>query len=306
MLRHLGIQLVEDMKWRQGVLLPILSWSTIFLNTDPVTDLSRKVMAGGEILPVHAPQLIVPHWAATGVPSGKLSKQRYIVVSQTCDIAKPVEVEPFVVVMRAFYTNNPRIHQSAIRDNTRQFVLNPSTGLVVDAGVQALIEKPLLAKLMPEESGADPTFERRFANWLARRYGRAAHPDSFVESVVRPIHTLFRSLEEARDRDFEAVLKFDEIRIGIPEDQPPFSVRLFFITSASAATDQDFKIRVSSLAAKIQRSIDASRARMEGWGLYTLDNLPTRVYRETDQLSFDEFSYATGTLVGAEPPPMAI
>jgi hypothetical protein len=304
--RHLGIQLVEDLKWRQGVLLPILSWSTIFLNTDPATDLSRKAMSNSEIAPVHAPQLIVPHWVATGVPSGKPSKQKYIVVSQTCDIAKPVEIEPFVVVMRAFTTTNPRINQSAIRDNTRQFVLNPRTGLVVDAGVQALIEKPLLATLTPEQSGADVHFERRFANWLARRYGRAAHPDSFVDAVVRPIHTLFRELEESGDPDFIAIRQLEEIRVAIPPAEPPFTVRLFLIAPEVNATDQNFRIRISSLVAKIQRVIDGSHASVGGWGLYTFDALPARVYRETDLLSFDEFSYATGSLAGTEPPNMAV
>jgi len=297
----IALRLVEDLNWRQGVLLPVLSWSTLFLNTDPVTDLSKQVMKADSIQQAAAPPIIRPHWIATGLPAGKLTKQQYVVASQTCDIAKRAEDEPFVVVMRAFKTDNVRIRSTALRYSARQFVLNPATGLVVDASVQALVEKPLLATFSPEESGASREFERRFSHWLGRRYSRAAHPDSFVASVSVPIRDILRDLERSGDKDFDVLSDVSEIRIGTPAQRPPFEVRLFFILDPHMLSKQGLKIRLSALASKIRSAILDKDVAWAGWGAYSLENLPARIYQDTDQMLFDEFSFSTGELVGEMP-----
>ncbi len=303
---RLGRQLIEA-GWDQGVLLPALCWSVVFNPDDPVTQIARAAMKPGTPgMRWDASQQItglVRHAVASGLYRGE---HRLVVASQACDIDRSPEQEPCVVAMRAFFTTNEPTLAAAGRNSTRHFLLDPARGLVVDATVQTLIEKPLLATLTPEPGAPDARMRRRFARWLARRYNRPALPDEIVHAVSAPILTNLRLLQHEGNALIAVLDQVEEVRLARMEGAPPYSVRLLFILpepdSDHASGDDGAVIAaLARLISTMRDWFDPALASLDAWDATRLGDVSANALFDTDELALDEYTYRGLTVRGLEP-----
>lgn len=160
----LGHRLIE-VGWDQGVLLPPLSWSLVYDPNDPLSSIARSAvrLAKHKLSP---PDTAPSHDVAVGAMR---PKDRLVVASQACDIVRVPSEEPNVLAMRVFTTDNDRITRAAASNSARHFLLDANRGLVVDATVTVLLEKPVLVGLVPEPGAPHEDARRRFARWIATR-----------------------------------------------------------------------------------------------------------------------------------------
>jgi hypothetical protein len=111
-----------------------------------------------------------------------------IVLSQDCDIVHSTEVEPYIEVLACVVpaTNNFAIWHGR---NPRRLQLPLHDGnscLEVDIRRRAFVDKSLLTTLHPSKDyKLAPREIRDLANWLGRRYKRAAFPDEFNRRLAR-------------------------------------------------------------------------------------------------------------------------
>jgi len=284
--------------WDQGVLLPALSWSVDFSTDDPVTQIARASMRpGAQVQRWEASQGIPRHAVASGLYRGE---HRLVVASQACDVVKSPEQEPCVVAMRAFFTTNEPTLAAAGRNSARHFLLDPGRGLVADATVQVLIEKPLLATLQPEPGAPDGRMRRRYARWLARRYNRPALPDAIVQAVSAPMLNNLRQLQQAGDPVIGVLDLLEEVRLARIVGLPPYMVRLLFILP-DTALDDTVVAALARLVARMGEWFDPARARLDGWDAARLEDISAGALFDTDEMALDEYTYEGLTVRGVEP-----
>ncbi len=296
----IGKQL-EDAGWEQGVLLPPLACSVIYLPENPVTSIAKAAAkaaakSGGDV-PLAAAGL-APHHVASG---GLRASDRLVVVSQTCDIIREPNIEPTVMTMRAFFTDNERILGPAASNSTRNFLLDPDRGLVVDATMVSMVEKPFLATLAPEAGVPDAEARRRFALWLAHRFNRPALPDRVIEAIVTPILENLRSLQEAGDEGLRALDPVREVRIAHPGDQLPYDVRLLFIVPEEGLPDGGAGL--AQLVGRMHEWFDPAAARLVAAQPITYHRISVGDYYGTDRIYLDYYTYRGRTIQGLGPLP---
>ena len=126
--------------------------------------------------------LTVPFLKSTGAASVSVdtrrvkAKERLVVASHACDLARPVRVEPYAEVLVCSWER--RGYLPKLKGSPRTFVIDDETGLVVNAKYRVLVEKQVLAGLDPE---AWPSITPRQADaveTLASAFGRALNPKS--------------------------------------------------------------------------------------------------------------------------------
>ncbi len=291
----LGRRLI-DAGWDQGVLLPALSWSVVFHREDPITALARKSLK--DPVAAHAAAM-APHVLGSGTMS---VTDRLVVASQACDIVKSLDVEPTVMAMRVFETTKERILKAAARNSSYHFLLDPDRGLVVDARVLTLIEKPLLATLTPAPGAPDADMRRRFARWLARRYNRPALDDTIVKAVVAPILEHLRALQEAGDAVIDVLDELQEVRLVPPVGPLPYAVRLLFVLPDRGGARREVIIaELAALVGQMRDWFDPASARLDGWDAAELYEITAGDYMDTDELLLEEYTYQGRTVRGLQP-----
>ena len=290
---------LEEAGWEQGSLLPPLASSVIFLPSNPVTTASRTVMRKGEATPFPATGF-TPHHIASGTPR---ATDRLVVVTQTCDIVRSPNVEPTVMTMRAFVTENKNILGAAASNSTRNFLLDPGRGLVVDATVVSMIEKPFLATLTPEVGAPDPETQQRLASWLGHRFNRPALPDRVVEAVVAPILEHLRAMQDEGDEDWHILDEVREVRIARIIGGLPFDVRLLFIVPETGLSDQG--VGLARLAGRMREWFDPQAARLVNAQPITYHNITVADYHRTDRIYLDYHTYRGRTIQGLGPIPLS-
>ncbi len=111
-----------------------------------------------------------------------------VVLTQTCDIVKPVRARPYIEVAPLVKREENDLMQIS-KGMRPQFAVLPGVleqGLVVDLDRTMTIEKPVLQTWKKVNGCRNDDEKRRFANALARKRGRAAFPNDFVE-LIRPL-----------------------------------------------------------------------------------------------------------------------
>lgn len=288
--------------WRQGSLLPLLSFNFDFDESFPETPISQASIKAGTSTKVQPPNGVPPHGVASGLPSSKTKDRWLIIISQTCDLAKPATAEPYALAAYAFLTSHDRIITAAQRDSTNQFALNIDSGLIVDCRTVVVIEKGFLRTLRPTDPGASEEQIRRFARWLGNRFSRPAHPDIFVGSVGHPIRDLFRELRDKND-DLAAVFSgLRQLRVNIPSDDKPFDVSLYLVLDDkyTDAIPEDLEVRIAELCGRVEaRVTNISRFR---WYALTLEQMSAKVWLDTDRLFLEDLTYTPAGEHGAAPP----
>lgn len=290
----IGSQL-EDAGWEQGVLLPPLATSVVYLPANPVTPGARAAAKRGEAPSFQAPGL-TPHHVASSISR---ADDRLVVISQTCDIIREPNVEPTVMAMRAFFTGNARILGPAATNSARNFLLDPARGLVVDATLVSMIEKPFLATLAPEPGAPDPDTQGRFSRWLAHRFDRPALPDRVVEAVVAPILENLRVMSEAEDPELRALDPVHEVRVARITGDLPFDVRLLFLIPETGLPDGGTSL--ARLIGRMREWFDPAAARLVAAQPLSYYSVSVGDYHSTDRIYLDYYTYRGRTIHGLGP-----
>lgn len=122
----------------------------------------------------------------------QLATGLWAVITQTCDIRRDVDVEPFLHLSPVL--DLPEAKWSAARDglaSTRRFAYPHPVGHcqhpVLDIRIVQTIEKTALiaGTVQPTDAGLDHATRLRLSTWLARRFARHAFPDEIENAALR-------------------------------------------------------------------------------------------------------------------------
>ncbi len=290
----LGQRLV-DAGWKQGVLLPPVSSTVVFLPGHALTGIAKRAR---DIPP--ADTTTIPNSPSHSVASGIPRKtDAFVVISQACDIARAENDEPTVLAMRVYTTDNDRTLSAAASNSARTFLLDPDRRLIVDATTLSVIEKPVLATVTPRPGAPNASIERRFARWVAARFSRYAFPDPIVAAVTRPILDGLRGLQQAGSLDLAALDPLEEIRVAPVDGSPPYDVSLLFIVPESGLPDG--AAALARLVGHIAAWFTLGQARLVSWDAVHYGELSVRDYLDHEKLQLDEYTYQGVTIRGLEP-----
>jgi hypothetical protein len=176
------------------------------------------------------------------------------------------------------------------RASVRRFVLDESRGLIVDARVRALIDKAYLATQRPSPGAPNVQTERAFARWLAKRSMRAAHPDDFVNRVLRPIKDLLRELRR-QDAALAAKIKMLQPRIFAPDtERSAYDCELLFILPSTAIAGveerRELEFAIAGIMPELQRVV-APACSTVTWTAVRLEELSAADYLDSDEIPTD-------------------
>jgi hypothetical protein len=226
-----------------------------------------------------------------------------VVVSHDCDIERPLDREPWVEAIRAYWTDDKDTIRNASRNSVRRFLLARRTaadgtaeGLVADPTVRVYIDKRSMLACTPVDclQNMDAGTFRRFREWLARRYNRPALPDAIEDAVQRPIVDAIRRLK-ATDEIQSILDGVREVRFVLRNQAAPYEVELLFMREEDGAappvTDED----AATLAAWMDNVLRRhGKAKLEDWNVYTLATISVLDYITAEPLSLEQFSPAEG------------
>jgi hypothetical protein len=224
-----------------------------------------------------------------------------IVVSQTCDIQKSPKQEPYVEVIRAYWTSERSIMHEAGKNSARRFLIQRRTSgdgkvdaLIADATVRIQIEKAALLALTPLDGFKenDTITPRNFRQWLARRYNRPALPDSVVNAVQKPIVKAIDKLHEKDD--LHRILDGISEILFLPRNEAlPYQVDMLFIRDerydAPIVSEED----TARLAGWIADMLKKGRgAELAYWEILSIKNISVYDYSNAFELPLDYYSLA--------------
>jgi len=177
----------------------------------------------GEILRVDKlPRLVSPEYALTdeelrGAPRDDavltvelpLDPALVVVVSQDCDLVRPVEREPYIQIASLTEVEKDLYDEVSRLGSSRLYAYPPVDGvatLVLDVRLVGTIEKPALLSEGIARLGCPLTDPQRamLRAWLGARFARVAFPDEIAELVVAPIQRASQKLAE--DANFKRAL----------------------------------------------------------------------------------------------------
>ena len=224
-----------------------------------------------------------------------------VVISHPCDITIPPDTEPYVEVMRAYWTNDRSSIYGAGKNNSlRRFLLRRHTnnngeleGLIADATVRVHIQKQDLLAITPQ-----PCFDEDdkrslflFRQWLGARYYRQALPDPLVRAVTQPIIKAIEKLSptHAYQRAFDGIGK---IFFQLQTDKLPFQVELLFEPDerkgAALVTKDDVAPVANWLDGVLQKVGQASVAY---WEIIDKKTISAYDYAALYEISLDYLSF---------------
>lgn len=270
---HLGEQVFAN-GWRQG--------SLFAAEKAPFSWLQR----------VGAP----PAWRATSKP---LKQDDFLVVaSQNCDIKKKDDEEPRVEVVRAFWTENPRIIGFGA-NTVRYFVFQVRDldgrreALAAEARTRIHIEKKYLIDIVPQSAFQPGDLERplRFSKWLALRYDRPAVPAALERGVQQPLRDAYEKLPES-DEVRTALARVDHILFQKvrPGSAARIQVHVYIMGDGGRATAGPLTPEDAAVVGDwIARTLaDAGQAELESWEMAGTDTISYLAYVSHHALYLDE------------------
>jgi len=213
----------------------------------------------------------------------------FMVVTQTCDLVKPIEAAPFAEVS-PLVTLAPAVFREVQLGARPRFVTVPtlhSACQAADLDRTLTIEKACLA-LWPRQSGCRTDLERRrLSLHLGRKRQRAALPDGFAP-WFKPLRNRLARLARSGSPDAKVFLELEEIRVQpAPSwDAAAVSVFIWFLLKDEAPPADRSEVLREWLAKLVPMppivSVDAR--------LIHYADLQASDYRDSDPLDLDHFS----------------
>lgn len=146
----------------------------------------------------------IPHEKPVMTMEQLLPSRLSVVVSQTCDIRRLPDLEPYLLIAPLTSVDETTYIQAAQRLSVRYFAYPPIPGhedqerLVVDARTISSLEKvAVLSNHLARIECPLPGPERdRLRHWLGQRFGRVAFPDEVANEIIAPIEKALRRVHE--------------------------------------------------------------------------------------------------------------
>lgn len=208
----------------------------------------------------------------------RLASGLWAVISQTCDIRRDIDLEPFVQVSPILGLGQEEWRQA--RDgtaSTRRFAYPHALGHVahpvLDVRIVQTIEKTALVAetVAPIDARLDRPTRLRLSTWLARRFARHAFPDELEAVALRRLREELARRRAQPGSPAGALLDCREAILVAYGDGPTIDV-LFVVRQdrvvAHPVFAQDAERKLRDAADAIMRPV-ARRAQAQGSG-YTL------------------------------------
>lgn len=273
--------------WRQGSVLKITSAQKSWLGLNSLVEFSQHSTSLNAVNSWRLKQEILD------------TDDFLVIATQTCDIQRSSKLEPYVEVLRAYWTSEKSIIHEAGKNSVRRFLIQRRTsdggqmeGLIADATVRIQIEKGSLLGLTPlanfEEN--DRITSRRFRRWLARRYDRPAIPDELVVALQKPLIKAIGKLHSTDDKH-RILAGIREILFFPLSKTAPFLIDILFIRDerddAPVVNVEDG----AKLAGWISEILGKSgNAILDHWNIYSLREISVHDYIHAYELPTDQYS----------------
>ncbi|MDE0652795.1 MAG: hypothetical protein OXI26_04025 [bacterium] len=224
---------------------------------------------------------------------------RLAVVSQTCDIVRPCQERPYLLVAPVV-TLGERDAGEARRGSRPRFVALPGVGNqdFVDLDRVMTVEKSIVLTSTPIRGLPDEASQRRFGAGVARSFSRFAFPDDLSASL----RGLVKHIRSKHDRDSlggRALRIVKEIRVtGSPSwDAAEINAFVSFCPATleeatSLMTEEEWDVLVDEWIGRAKpygviQSVDGA--------MIPLDRMRARDYLDSDPLDLDYLSWSSAS-----------
>jgi hypothetical protein len=222
-----------------------------------------------------------------------------IVSSQTCDIQRSSQHEPYVEVIRGYWTFDQNIMHQAGKNSSRLFLMrrrldseSREKALIADAVTRIQIEKMSLLLFTPQSAFRenDRITPRKFSEWLARRYNRPVLPDAIVNAIQKPVVKAIDRLPVAHN--LHRVLDgIDELLFLLRNDSVPFQVDMIFLrderSDAPVVSDEDAARLGGWIADVLQKGKEAE---LTNWEILSRKEISVYDYSNAYELPLDYYT----------------
>lgn len=287
-------------------------------SSTPATDEEvpqRLIEAGwkqGSVFSAEGVQL----WCMTtqgGITSGEFvaephvtpSDGRFVVTSQTCDIASSIEREPFIEAFPCAVEAD-RTKLITYRRSFRWYEIDSAEGLVAHAMYRVPFDKRALLEVTPQPWPGTAERLNKFSTWLGRRAGRPAIPDPIVESFVKPLKEILRRLRKKELRVYEAFnVSVGEIRIMLPPSEvAPFEINWFLLLDETGLAEEGDNA-IERVCDELRQTLNPSQASLGETHKLTMSRMSMDLYfNKTALIDLEASSFDGDDLIGAEPSPL--
>lgn len=289
---NVGVELIKR-GWKQGSLLPtpsaVKSWLILAHTEEPALNEEG----------IDNPTGLSGTWK---LQQEALDQNDFLIItSQACDIQRSPRQEPYIEVIRAYYTSKRSVIHEAGKNSIRRFLIERHTtndgkieALIADATVRILIGKSALLLLAPlagfKEN--DTITPRQFRQWLAKRYDRLALPDEIVNALQKPIVKAVGKLHEA-DKLHYTLDGISEILFFPHNDAIPYKINLLFIRDERGIVPEVSNEDAETLAGWISNVLRKDgKAELINWEILSTKQISVYDYSNALELSLDQFSLA--------------
>ncbi len=270
-----------DRGWRQGTLFSAISacfiWNALSDSSadEPITQQYRKTRSG----------------------------EKFIVITQDCDISALEQQEPYVEALLCKIYKNREFLSKIGRNSARWFVINFDTGLVAESKYRVQFAKPVLSTLTPEPWPDSPKRLGQFTRWLARRYDRPAIPDAIVKAFQKPVEDVLIRLDmDLPDVGETFTRAVHEVRINtLASTEPPFSLQLVLLVRSDRLNEKEIGA-ISLFNETVKNSVDQKIIHLNPVvRVLTEEEISMAEYYATRPLFLEYFTYKGDEIEGVEP-----
>jgi hypothetical protein len=212
--------------------------------------------------------------------------EQLVVTSQTCDVIKPPDKEPFIDAVRAYVAK-----QKPNKNSPRYFLLNPDTMLVADAAFHVQLDKEMLLGDSPKPGlSEDPRIQEWFSVWLSNRFIREAFADEVVEAVIRPFKAAIRAFQKSKDPDVQSVLQLCELRILDLQPSASYAVDLVVLTAEPLEGAEE--LALGRVVDGMRAALVGKTATLQSVNVRTYGDISHADYLATSEIDIDDVTYA--------------
>lgn len=225
---------------------------------------------------------------------------RFVVVSQSCDIATDISKEPVVEAFPCRVEPDSAVRASFSK-SFRQFELDPTEGLMANAAHRVAFDKRTLIGIEPQPWPGTSDHLRHFSRWLGRRASRSAIPDLIVGAFVNPLRNVLDDLRRKRAEEFSAFNNVvEEIRIGLPESElPPYDIPLVLLLKGDKLT-AEAAATIDEVEERLRDKLSPEKARVVEVRRMTRASMPVEMYFASALVELEHLTFSKGEQVGAE------
>jgi hypothetical protein len=230
-----------------------------------------------------------------------LETDKYVVVTQTCDIVRHPAIEPNIEVLLCRIEPD-RGRRGTFGKSRRYFEVDRGTGLVAAAFDRIILDKALLSSLTPEPWPDTEERLDRFAEWLGLRFSSPAIPDAIVNGFQVPAAKV---LDEFRKRQPPVFRAFNEavaqVRIGYgTQEERPFALSVLLLSFLDESTELQTQ-SIEEIMGEMFIRADSRLVQLSDYLFRRANRLSVKEYLSTKLLYFDYLTFQGNEVIGSPP-----